>query len=101
MPFTLATWNILATAYIRPAWYPRTPRQVLDPAWRVPALVRHARELGTDILCLQEVERDVFAALQAGLAGLGYSATHAMKGGNRPDGCAVFFRSDCFTLLED
>jgi mRNA deadenylase 3'-5' endonuclease subunit Ccr4 len=101
MSFTLATWNILATAYIRREWYPRTPRRILDPVWRVPALVRHAQELGMDILCLQEVEMDVFAALEAGLAGLGYIGTHAMKGGNRPDGCATFFRSNCVTLLSD
>ena len=64
MPFTFATWNILATAYIRPAWYPRTPRNILDPLWRVPALVRYAQEMGMDILCLQEVEVEVFDALR-------------------------------------
>jgi mRNA deadenylase 3'-5' endonuclease subunit Ccr4 len=101
MAFTLATWNILATAYIRPSFYPNTPRQILDPAWRIPALVLHAQGLGADILCLQEVEAEVFAALQAGLAGLGYIGTYARKGGNRPDGCATFFRSDCFTLATD
>jgi mRNA deadenylase 3'-5' endonuclease subunit Ccr4 len=101
VPFTFATWNILATAYIRRAWYPRTPRNVLDPVWRVPALVRHAQQMGVDILCLQEVEADVFAALSAGLAGLGYAGTYALKGDKRPDGCATFFRSDRFALLAD
>lgn len=99
MSFTLTTWNILATAYIRRAWYPRTPRTVLDPAWRVPALVRHARELGADILCLQEVELEVFNSLQAGMEDLGYCGTLAMKGDRRPDGCATFFRG--FTLVSD
>jgi mRNA deadenylase 3'-5' endonuclease subunit Ccr4 len=101
VPFTLTTWNILATAYIRRAWYPRTPRTVLDPAWRVPALVSHAVELGTDILCLQEVELDVFNALKAGMEKLGYTGAHAMKGEQRPDGCATFFRRDGFSLLTD
>lgn len=54
-----------------------------------------------DILCLQEVEVDVFDALRAALAGFGYAGTLAMKGGGRPDGCAAFFRSDRFTLLGD
>ena len=101
MAFTLATWNILATAYIRPAFYPKTPRQILDSVWRIPALVRHAQGLGADILCLQEVEAEVFAPLQAGLGGLGYTGTYARKGGNRPDGCATFFRSACFTAATD
>jgi mRNA deadenylase 3'-5' endonuclease subunit Ccr4 len=98
MSSTIATWNILATAYIRPEFYPKTPRDVLNPAWRIPALVRHAQGLGVDILCLQEVETDVFAALETGLNSLGYGGTHARKGGNRPDGCATFFRHDRFTL---
>ena len=54
-----------------------------------------------DILCLQEVEVEVFDALRTGLAGLGYAGTLAMKGEKRPDGCATFFRSDRFTLLAD
>ena len=101
MSFSFATWNILATAYIRPEWYPRTPPHLLDPTWRVPALVRHALALDVDILCLQEVEADVFAALRDGLAPQGYSGRFATKGANRPDGCATFFRADRFALLDD
>ena len=101
MHFTLTTWNVLATAYIQRAWYPRSPRKYLDPAWRVPALVRHAKQLGSDILCLQEVEPEVFAALAEGLGELGYLGKLAMKGAKRPDGCATFFRGSAFTLLDD
>lgn len=99
MTFSFATWNVLATAYIKPAWYPRTGPDVLDPRWRVPALVRHAVALDVDILCLQEVEADVFAALQHGFNPLGYSGALAMKANPRPDGCVTFFRADRFTLL--
>jgi endonuclease/exonuclease/phosphatase family metal-dependent hydrolase len=48
---------------------------------------------------MQEVEADVFAAFEAGLAGLGYTGVHALKGANRPDGCAAFFRTSCFELI--
>ncbi len=99
--FTVATWNILATAYIRPEFYPNTPRQVLEPAWRIPALVTYAQGLDVDVLCLQEVEPDVFAAFDAGFDSLGYRGTYARKGQNRPDGCATFFRRDRFTLETD
>src|SRR5438309_1647218 len=92
MDFTLATWNILATAYIRREFYPRTPPEILNPVWRVPELVRHAAALDVDILCLQEVETTVFTALQSALQQKGYRGTHALKGANRPDGCATFFR---------
>jgi len=100
MPFSVATWNILATAYIRRDFYPKVPRQVLDPAWRVPALARRAAALGVDILCLQEVEAPAFAALQDSL-GAEYTGLHARKGYNRPDGCATFFRGGRFTLTGD
>jgi mRNA deadenylase 3'-5' endonuclease subunit Ccr4 len=99
--FKLATWNILATSYIRREFYPNTPSQILDPDWRIPALVRRAGELGVDILCLQEVEGEVFTALASGLAPLGYSGILARKDGGKPDGCATFFRTNCCELLNE
>ena len=97
MSFTIATWNVLATAYIRPAFYPRTSPEFLNASWRVPALVSYARTLEADIICLQEVERAVIAALQEGLPG--FEGTYAAKGLKRPDGCATFFRADRVTLM--
>jgi mRNA deadenylase 3'-5' endonuclease subunit Ccr4 len=92
----MSTWNTLATAYIRPEYYPRTPKDILDPAWRIPALVTHARVLDAEILCLQEVETVLFNALQKALKG--YVGIHSLKGGQKPDGCATFFREP-FTLV--
>src|SRR5260370_37705094 len=99
MCFTVAMWNVLATAYIRPEYYPGTPPEVLDAASRVPALVRCANSLGVGILCMQEVEREVFAALEAGLGEMGYDGRYALKGRQRPDGCATFFRKDRLSLV--
>lgn len=100
-PFTFCTWNILATAYIRPDYYPNTPPHVLERGWRLPALVRRARELQVDILCLQEVESDAFIAIEESLSPLGYSGRLAMKAGRKPDGCAIFFRDRHCRLLEE
>jgi len=100
-PFTFATWNILATAYIRTEYYPATPPRFLYPEWRVPALVRRAEELQADILCLQEVERAVFDALQRRLAASGYAGSFQKKAGKKPDGCALFFRTARFRLVEE
>jgi mRNA deadenylase 3'-5' endonuclease subunit Ccr4 len=99
MAFTLATWNILANAYIRPEYYPRTPAQILDPMWRIPAVVRRAKEIDADVLCLQEVEAEVLAPLENELGGVGYLGRYARKGGHRPDGCATFVRR--FKLVAD
>ena len=92
VPLTIATWNVLATAYIRPHFYPDVDPTHLAPAWRIPALARHARQLQADILCLQEVERATFEAISAILTPLGYTGFLQMKPHGRPDGCATFLR---------
>lgn len=99
MSFTVATYNVLASAYIERAWYPRTPALVLDPAWRVPALVRHISRLGSDIFCLQEVEPETFVALRTTLGERGYDGQYARKLAQRPDGVAIFYRRTAFELL--
>jgi mRNA deadenylase 3'-5' endonuclease subunit Ccr4 len=101
LSFTLGTWNILAGAYIRRSFYPNTPKHVLDAGWRTDALVRRAAELDLDILCLQEVECATFEAIKDGLAMRGYEGTLALKGGNKPDGCATFVRSACCSILSE
>jgi mRNA deadenylase 3'-5' endonuclease subunit Ccr4 len=100
MSFTVATYNVLATAYIRAEWYPNTPVALLDASHRTPALVGHVAALEADVLCLQEVERDVFAALEEHLRPQGYAGVFAGKAQGRPDGCATFFRTAVFTFIE-
>src|SRR5262245_20302521 len=100
MPLKAATYNVLATAYIKPEWYRGVPPNLLSPAWRVPALVRHVESLGADLVCLQEVENEVFAALNQRLKLLGYEGHYEKKGRGRPDGCATFFRTSVFTQLQ-
>ena len=99
MTFAVATYNVLATAYIRPAWYPFTPTDVLDPRHRIPALVQHLASLRADVLCLQEVEDETFAALDRHLSSLGYHGELVKKGGGKPDGCAAFVQTQVFHLL--
>jgi mRNA deadenylase 3'-5' endonuclease subunit Ccr4 len=96
---SVASYNILASAYIPYARYQRTPQIVLDPAWRIPALVQHVANLGTDVLCLQEVELESFAALKSRLNSIGYEAQYARKTGGKPDGCATFYRQSSCELM--
>jgi mRNA deadenylase 3'-5' endonuclease subunit Ccr4 len=98
MPFTVATYNVLASAYIKPEWYAGVPAHLLDPAWRVPAVARSVAALDADLVCLQEVEPDVFAAVTSHLEPLGYAGSYERKGRGRPDGCAVLLRTAVFTL---
>jgi endonuclease/exonuclease/phosphatase family metal-dependent hydrolase len=81
---TIATWNVLADAYIRPSYFPLTEARHLDPAWRQPAVAAHARALAVDVLCLQEADVALVDLL-------GRHETHhyASKGLGKPDGCAT------------
>jgi mRNA deadenylase 3'-5' endonuclease subunit Ccr4 len=96
--FSVATYNVLASAYIHPGWYPRSPAMVLNPAWRIPALVAHMVSLDADLLCLQEVEPETFAALRASLGERGYGAEYARKRAGHCDGLAIFYRRGMLQL---
>src|SRR4051794_3573434 len=96
MAFTVATYNVLATAYLDRGTY-QSPPELLRPERRVPALARHVESLGADLLCLQEVEADVFAALASRLSPAGYPGHYEPKGRGKPDGCATFFRQSAFS----
>ena len=96
MAFTALSYNLLATAYIHRAWYPRTPARVLDPTWRVPALVQHISDLNADLCCLQEVEPETFVALRTFLGERNYGAVYARKLARRPEGLAIFYRRAVF-----
>src|SRR5437588_7702654 len=100
MAFTIATYNVLAAAYLARGDYSAVPPDLLDPDVRTPALVRHVAGLGADVLCLQEVEADVFAALRAALEPLGFAGLYEWKGRDKPDGCATFFRAAAFSLAK-
>jgi endonuclease/exonuclease/phosphatase family metal-dependent hydrolase len=73
---------------------------VLNAAWRIPALTQHISGLAADILCLQEVETDTFAALRARLAPAGFAAHYARRRNAQPDGCATFYRHEAFEFLD-
>jgi mRNA deadenylase 3'-5' endonuclease subunit Ccr4 len=92
--FSVASYNVLASSYIKPEWYPHTAPEFLDAAWRIPALVRHVCAFATDIICLQEIDRPTFAAFESSLSLRGYAVHYAAKTRGQPDGCATFFRED-------
>jgi len=99
MSFSVVSYNGLASAYIQRAWYRRTPALVLDPAWRVPALVQHVSALNADLFCLQEVEPETFVALRTYLGERGYGGEYARKLAGRPEGLAIFYRRASFDWL--
>jgi mRNA deadenylase 3'-5' endonuclease subunit Ccr4 len=94
LSFSVATYNLLANAYINRGWYPRSPAIVLNPAWRIPILTQYVSALNADLLCLQEVEGDVLASLRSTLGASEYGVYYTPKAAGRPDGVALFYRKE-------
>ena len=92
MPFTMASYNILADSYVNAAWYPGTDGRLLDPAHRHPAQVDRIARLAADVVCLQEVEAEVFSLINGRLTAAGFQGNYASKGAGKPDGCATFLK---------
>jgi len=99
MAFTVVSYNVLATAYIKPEWYPFTPSALLQDERRIPAIVDYVVRLQADILCLQEVEEPMFAAIDQRLCALGYRGQLTRKSQGKPDGCATFVQERSFQLV--
>lgn len=95
----VATYNVLAHAYVKAERYPDVPSALFEREARERAIAERVRGLGADVVCLQEVERDMFASIAAALAESGYQGRFEKKGGSRPDGCALFFRGPRVRLL--
>jgi mRNA deadenylase 3'-5' endonuclease subunit Ccr4 len=89
MALSIISYNVLADSYIRPSFYPGVPAAFLMPEHRQSLLLRRIRDFAADVICLQEVEPQVFARVEAGLAADGYAGYFAQKRG-KPDGCATF-----------
>ncbi|MDP6946981.1 MAG: endonuclease/exonuclease/phosphatase family protein, partial [Myxococcota bacterium] len=96
MTVSVLTYNILADAYLRPEYYAEVPPAVLEPDRRRRALLEVLAGADADVLCLQEVEPEVFDHLAGRLEPLGYAGHYGQKGRGRPDGCATFVRVERF-----
>ena len=70
--FSATTYNVLAQCYVRPDRYRTSPAEALEPTSRRARLLARIEGLGSDLLCLQEVEPDIYEALRARL-----DSTHA------------------------
>lgn len=64
---TLLSWNVLADPYVRRGYYPSTPPALLAPGARTRAIVDRLVRSAAALICLQEVEPPVFAALRDAL----------------------------------
>lgn len=89
MLLSVASWNVLATSYVRPDLYGACDPAAIEPTARRSRVVELAAGLDADVVCLQEVEQDQFDALVKRFSDT-HECSFGRKGGDKPDGCAIF-----------
>uniref|UniRef100_A0A3Q3AJK6 Protein angel homolog 2-like n=1 Tax=Kryptolebias marmoratus TaxID=37003 RepID=A0A3Q3AJK6_KRYMA len=100
--FSVMSYNILSqellqdNAYL----YHHCEPGVLPWDHRLPNLLAEIQELNADIVCLQEVQEDHYETqIKPALQARGYQCEYKRRTGKKPDGCAVIFKTSCFSLL--
>ncbi|XP_068089049.1 protein angel homolog 2 isoform X2 [Hyperolius riggenbachi] len=100
--FSVMSYNILSQDLLEDnsSLYDHCRRPLLFWNYRLPNILRELREFNADILCLQEVQEDHYQQqIKPSLEALGYSCEYKSRTGSKPDGCAICFKSDKFSLV--
>jgi len=103
------TYNVLAESYATQDRHMYTPCWALSWDYRSQRVLAQLQQSDADIMCLQEVEAGQFAELfKPKLAELGYAGVHRPKSRARTmedwaavDGCAIFFKTERFQLVDE
>lgn len=102
--FTVASYNILAQDLLEshPELYAGIPRQCLEWSHRKRCILNEIGRLQPDILCIQEMQSDHLEGFTETLRQR-FTFDRVFKkrtGSEKTDGCAIFFNSDLFQLIE-
>ena len=108
--FTIMTYNTLCQHYATPIVCKFTPSWALDWGYRRAALQEEVLKHKSDVICMQEVETRTYYEFWVPLLhGLGYkgiffpktrSKTMNEPEAKKVDGCATFFHTSKFELLQ-
>uniref|UniRef100_A0A182FBT1 Endonuclease/exonuclease/phosphatase domain-containing protein n=2 Tax=Anopheles albimanus TaxID=7167 RepID=A0A182FBT1_ANOAL len=102
--FTLMSYNILAQdlldGHLMELYRNHDPRS-LPWQQRLKRLLAEIHHIRPDVLCVQELQQNHVKRFADGLADFRYEMLYKKRtGGVKTDGCAVFFRSDLFELID-
>ncbi|XP_035466741.2 protein angel homolog 1 isoform X1 [Scophthalmus maximus] len=100
MDFTVMSYNILAQDLLEAnqELYVHCPLEVLDWSFRCNLLFEEIMKWAPDILCLQEVQENHYhEQLYPVLCQMGYTCVYKRRTGTKTDGCAICYRSGCFS----
>ncbi|KAA8527989.1 hypothetical protein F0562_035142 [Nyssa sinensis] len=96
--FSLVSYNVLAQVYVKSALFPHSPSACLKWKARSQAILTVLKSLGTDFLCLQELdEYDSF--YKGNMENHGYSSIYIQRSGQKRDGCGIFYKHKSAELV--
>ncbi|KAG8375264.1 hypothetical protein BUALT_Bualt10G0082400 [Buddleja alternifolia] len=96
--FRLVSYNVLAQAYVKSAYFPHSPALCLKWKARSEAVLTILKSLEADFLCLQEVdEYDTFYKKK--MESLGYASIYIQRSGRKRDGCGIFYNQNSAELV--
>ncbi|WAR19516.1 ANGE2-like protein [Mya arenaria] len=101
--FTIMSYNVLAQNLLQDnrRMYNYCRQQFLEWEFRRERLLEELRFLLPDVICLQEVHGDHYVNFfTPELHKLGYQGQYIKRTGDKQEGCATFYRTQKFTLLE-
>nr|DBA14604.1 TPA: hypothetical protein GDO54_005546 [Pyxicephalus adspersus] len=102
--FTVLSYNLLSQDLIEqnPHLYLHCPPSILTWDYRWPNLLQELQHWEADILCLQEVQENHYKdQIQPSLKSMGYSCHYKRRTGRKTDGCAICFKTQRFSLLQE
>ncbi|MBN4066803.1 endonuclease/exonuclease/phosphatase family protein [Simkania negevensis] len=97
MSFTIGTYNILAEGSRSMRDSKESLFSNFDREGRMGKIVQNIKQTDLDVVCLQEVTRDVFTTLQATLTRSGYTGYFVQHKKGQPDGVAIFYKRTVFS----
>ncbi|XP_022899951.2 protein angel isoform X1 [Onthophagus taurus] len=100
--FTIISYNVLAQDLLmeHPELYNGNDQNALQWDFRYKNLYQEIKEKNGDILCLQEVQQSHIDKYFKKLETLGYNMIYKQRTGIRTDGCAIYYKTDKFNLVE-
>ncbi|CAA0814925.1 Carbon catabolite repressor protein 4 homolog 4 [Striga hermonthica] len=96
--FSLVSYNVLAQAYVKSAYFPHSPAPCLKWKARSESILTVLKSLGSDFFCLQEIdEYDTF--YKKNMESLGYASIYIQRSGRKRDGCGIFYKQNNAELV--
>ncbi|XP_034251336.1 protein angel homolog 2 isoform X2 [Thrips palmi] len=100
--FTVMSYNVLAQQLLEDHKYLYSKHDDRALTWehRSRILLMEIEERNADILCLQEVQANHLDSFYSKLKDLGYEGIFKRRSLGHADGCAIYYKSDKFCLIE-